>query len=108
MTKLLLLPVLLGLILCSAARAQSKEDAAIQKRHDEWCEAWNKHDAKLMAGFFVGDGDLINPFGRHAKGTAEIEKRGLNRVVLPVSKFFSEISMLVRAAMEAETRPPPR
>jgi carbamoyltransferase len=37
-----------------------------------------------------------------------IEKRWLNRVVLPVSKFFSEISALVRTTMEAETRPAPR
>jgi len=37
-----------------------------------------------------------------------IEKRWLNRVVLPVSKFFSEISTLVRTTMEAETRPAPR
>jgi len=51
-----------------------KEDVVIQKRHDEWSAAWNKHDPKLMAGFFVADGELINPFGRHAKGTAEIEK----------------------------------
>jgi uncharacterized protein (TIGR02246 family) len=27
-----------------------------------------------MASFWVADGDLINPFGRHAQGTAEIEK----------------------------------
>jgi hypothetical protein len=37
-----------------------------------------------------------------------IAKRPFNRVVLPVSKFFSEISTLVRTAMEAETRPAPR
>src|SRR6476646_2002559 len=74
MKKLLLLPVLFGLIALPAAGADEKEDAAIQKRHDEWCAAWNKHDPKLMAAFFVADGDLINPFGRHAKGTAEIEK----------------------------------
>lgn len=75
MKKLLLLSALFAFIAVPAARADhAKEDAAIQKRHDEWCAAWNKHDAKLMAGFFVADGDLINPFGRHAKGTAEIEK----------------------------------
>jgi uncharacterized protein (TIGR02246 family) len=50
------------------------EDAAIHHRHDEWCAAWNKHDPKLMASFFVADGDLINPFGRRARGAAEIEK----------------------------------
>jgi len=79
MSKRLLLPVLLALIALSPApfaRAQdsSDEDAAIRKRHDEWCEAWNKHDPKAMAAFWTADGDLINPFGRHAKGTAEIEK----------------------------------
>jgi uncharacterized protein (TIGR02246 family) len=75
MKKLLLLPVLFALIALPAARAdQKEEDAAIQKRHQEWTAAWNKHDPKLMATFFVADGELINPFGRHAKGTAEIEK----------------------------------
>jgi uncharacterized protein (TIGR02246 family) len=75
MTKRLLLPLLLALITISPARAQqSEEDAAIRKRHDEWCEAWNKHDPKAMAAMWVADGDVINPHGRHAKGTAEIEK----------------------------------
>jgi uncharacterized protein (TIGR02246 family) len=69
-----LLPVLLGLLASPTARADEKEDAVIHKRHDEWVAAWNKHDPKLMASFWVADGDLINPFGRHARGTAEIEK----------------------------------
>jgi len=72
---LLLLPVLLGFIALPAVRAGEKEeDAAIHRRHDEWAAAWGKHDPKLMAAFFVAGGDLINPFGRHARGTAEIEK----------------------------------
>jgi uncharacterized protein (TIGR02246 family) len=54
--------------------AISSEDAVIHQRHDEWTSAWNKHDPKVMAAFFVADADLINPFGRHAKGLAEIEK----------------------------------
>src|SRR5262245_15482823 len=75
MKKLLLLTVLFAFVSPPVAHAgQKKEDAAIQKRHDEWCAAWNKHDAKLMAGFFVEDGYVINPFGRHAKGPAEIQK----------------------------------
>jgi uncharacterized protein (TIGR02246 family) len=73
MKPLLLLSILLTMI--TTARAdQKEEDAAIQRRHDEWCAAWGKHDPKLMAAFFTADGDLINPFGRHARGTAEIEK----------------------------------
>jgi len=75
MKTLLLLPILLGLITLQITRADQKEDdAAIHRRHDEWAAAWNKHDPKLMAAFFVADGDLINPFGRHARGSAEIEK----------------------------------
>jgi uncharacterized protein (TIGR02246 family) len=75
MKKLLLLSVVFSLIAMPAARAsQAKDDAAIQKRLDEFSAAWNQHDAKLMAGCFAPDGDLINPFGRQAKGTEEIEK----------------------------------
>ena len=79
MTKRVLFPtfaVLFALIAVPLARAQdhAEDDAAIKKRHDEWCDAWNKHDPKAMAAFWTADGDLINPFGRHAKGTAEIEK----------------------------------
>jgi len=55
-------------------KPKNREDAAIHHRHDEWAAAWNKHVPKLMAAFFVADGDLINPFGRHARGTAAIEK----------------------------------
>ena len=51
-----------------------QEDSVIHHRHDEWIAAWNKHDPKLLAAFFVPDGDLVNPFGRRARGTAEIEK----------------------------------
>src|SRR5438874_448023 len=73
MKRFVLLPVLLGLL--TAARAdQKEEDAAIHKRHDEWTVAWDKHDPKLLASFWAEDGDLINPWGRHAKGPAEIEK----------------------------------
>lgn len=75
MKALLLLPVLLGLIALPAARADQKaEDAALRQRHDEWCATWAKHDPKLMAAFFVAEGDLIDPFGHHANGPAEIEK----------------------------------
>ena len=75
MKKLLLLPILIALVTPPAARAdQKEEDAAIHKRSDEWIAAWNQHDAKLLASFWVADGNLINPFGRHAQGAAAIEK----------------------------------
>jgi uncharacterized protein (TIGR02246 family) len=75
MKKLLSLPVLFALFVLPAASAGQKEDdAAIHQRSAEWDAAWNKHDAKLMAAFFVADGDLVNPFGRQAHGQAEVEK----------------------------------
>ena len=74
MKKLFLLTLLLALISPTTRAAENSEDAAIHKRHDEWCAAWNKHDPKLMASFFFPDGDLINPFDKHCHGTAEIEK----------------------------------
>jgi len=51
-----------------------QEDAVIRQRHDEWAASWNRHDPKLMAAFWTADGDLINPFGRHAHGTAQIQQ----------------------------------
>ena len=75
MKKLLLLTVLFALIAVPVARADQKaEDAAIHARNAEWIAAWNKHDAKLLASFWVADGDLINPMGREAKGRDAIEK----------------------------------
>jgi uncharacterized protein (TIGR02246 family) len=86
--KTLLLPALLLVLLANSSSFafQNPEDAAIQKRHDEWVAAWGKHDAKLMASLFVADADLINPFGRKAKGTAEIEKLFTEEHAGPMAK----------------------
>lgn len=43
-------------------------------RVQEFAAAWNRHDPKALAAFWAPDGDLINPFGRVAKGRAEVEK----------------------------------
>lgn len=75
MKKLLLCAVLLGLTALPAARADQKdEDAVIRKRHDEWVAAWDKHDPKIMASFWLENGDLIDPFGKHAQGREAVEK----------------------------------
>ncbi|MGZ4963429.1 MAG: SgcJ/EcaC family oxidoreductase [Limisphaerales bacterium] len=74
MKKLLLLLSVLLAVLPGARADQKSEDAAIRQRHDEWSAAWNKHDPKLMASFFLPDGDLINPFGKHARGRGAIEQ----------------------------------
>lgn len=75
MKRILAVSTLLVMAALSVAQADdAKEKQAIQKRHDEWIAAWNKHDPKLMASFWADNGDLIDPFGKHAKGPAEIEK----------------------------------
>jgi uncharacterized protein (TIGR02246 family) len=54
------------------------EDAAREKEvravGDAFVAAWNKDDSRAMAAGWAPDGDLINPFGRWAKGRAEVEK----------------------------------
>jgi uncharacterized protein (TIGR02246 family) len=53
---------------------QAEDEASIRKFGLEFAAAWNKHDPKAMAAYWAEDGDLINPFGRVAKGRAEVEK----------------------------------
>jgi uncharacterized protein (TIGR02246 family) len=60
--------------LAVAAPDTSGGEAQVRARCQEFAAAWNRHDAKALAGFWAPDGDLINPFGRMAKGRAELEK----------------------------------
>ena len=48
--------------------------ADIKARGDAFAAAWNKHDPKAMAALWAADGDLIYPFGKSAKGRADVEK----------------------------------
>jgi uncharacterized protein (TIGR02246 family) len=72
--------MLLGLLLVTAFSAtvraadHAADEAALRKSSDEFVASWNKNDYKALAAKFTVDGDLINPAGRQAKGTAEIEK----------------------------------
>ena len=50
------------------AAADDTDTAAIHARTQEFLAAWNRHDAKEMAAVWAPDGDLVNPFGRAAKG----------------------------------------
>jgi uncharacterized protein (TIGR02246 family) len=57
-----------------ARAAAGDQEAAIKARVAEFVTAWSHHDAKQMAMFWTEDGDLINPFGRVAKGRAEVQQ----------------------------------
>jgi uncharacterized protein (TIGR02246 family) len=67
-----------ALVVCGispAVWADAAADAkAISARGQEFVAAWNRDDAKGMAALWAPDGDLINPFGRVARGRAEVEK----------------------------------
>ena len=54
--------------------AVEPRESAIRATDVAFADAWNKHDATAMAATWAKDGDLINPFGRVAKGRAEVEK----------------------------------
>ncbi len=71
--KIFFLALLMSLLTFSTAMAAGDEEA-IQTRLDEFVAAWNNHDAKAIAAIWAPDGDLINPFGRVAKGRPEVEK----------------------------------
>jgi uncharacterized protein (TIGR02246 family) len=69
---------LLGLIaiavLATGAFAADTSTQAIEKRTAEFVAAWNRHDPKAMASVWAPEGDLLNPFGRWARGHEELVK----------------------------------
>lgn len=58
----------------SARGVDPVKEKEVRAASDAFAAAWNKDDAKAMAAGWAPDGDLINPFGRWAKGRAEVEK----------------------------------
>ncbi|HEX9148245.1 MAG TPA: hypothetical protein VF958_03705, partial [Thermoanaerobaculia bacterium] len=76
MRKVVLVALALGSMagLAVAASEKGGSEAQVRARSQEFAASWNRHDPKAMAGVWAADGDLINPFGRTAKGRNEIEK----------------------------------
>ena len=64
----------LSLLLTTAVYANPVVESEIKAFADQFANAWNRHDAKSMGAMWAPDGDLINPYGRIAKGPAEVEK----------------------------------
>ena len=55
-------------------KASPKPDEAVMKTMQDFFDAWNKHDVKSMTACWADDATLINPMGRMAHGSADIEK----------------------------------
>src|ERR1043166_3916446 len=66
-------PLLITLLAIAPAGARESEEA-IKDWSEQFVAAWNRDDAKALANLWTEDGDLINPFGRHANGRAQIEQ----------------------------------
>lgn len=65
-----------ALVVAAQAAAAGVESArsAVLAFEAEFAAAWNAHDAQRMASKWADDGDLINPFGRVARGRQDIER----------------------------------
>src|SRR5262249_45277578 len=55
-------------------KAQGKDAPGHGKRAQEFLAAFNRGDAKAVAGFFTPDGDYVDQVGRQTKGRAALEK----------------------------------
>jgi len=70
-----MLTILVAAVVIAPAIAAAQDDeAAIRKLSNDFFAAWGQHDANAMAATFAEDADIINPFGRVARGHAEIVK----------------------------------
>ncbi|HEY8666400.1 MAG TPA: SgcJ/EcaC family oxidoreductase [Tepidisphaeraceae bacterium] len=56
------------------APAQENDRRAIEQRIQDFAAAWNRHDPAQMALLWAEDGDLINPWGRVAKGRGQVQQ----------------------------------
>ena len=53
--------------------AKESSEAAIRATDVVFAAAWNHHDAAAMAATWAQDGDLVNPFGRAARGRVAVQ-----------------------------------
>ena len=67
---------LAALALSAPAFGQSQvaDDKDIRSIGTQVQDAWNKHDAKMLADLWLTDGDYVSSTGRTATGRAEVEK----------------------------------
>jgi len=69
------LSVFLGLASLSLAQSSSSSDEKdIRSIGTQIQDAWNKHEARMMADLWLTDGDYVSSTGRTATGRAEVER----------------------------------
>ncbi len=86
-----------AILISIVAVAKESNEQQIRNRADEFAAAWNKHDPQAMAAVWSAEGDLINPFGRKARGIADIVKLFQEEHTTAMkSSTFTVTSMSVR------------
>ncbi len=53
-------------------KSDRKSEEAVEEFFALFADAWKTNDATAVAGFFVEDGSLINPFGQRADGRTAV------------------------------------
>jgi uncharacterized protein (TIGR02246 family) len=56
------------------AQSPTADEKDIRAAATQLQEAWNIHDAKMLADLFLTDGDYVSSTGRTARGRPEVEK----------------------------------
>jgi uncharacterized protein (TIGR02246 family) len=69
-----LLPIVIAILASGVVIAKPTNEEQIRSRGEEFAAAWNKHDTVAMAMIWSVDGEVVNPYGRRAKGLTEIQK----------------------------------
>ena len=64
----------LALSIPALGQSQAADDKDIRSIGTQVQDAWNKHDAKMLADLWLTDGDYVSSTGRTATGRAEVEK----------------------------------
>jgi uncharacterized protein (TIGR02246 family) len=110
MRKLISLTPVLGVVvlLASSAWAEDKSnadaEAALKKRAEEFMAAFEKGDAKALAGFWTPDGDYMDQAGHALKGRQAIEQaferqfaaaKGAKMVIRPISLRFVNADLAI-------------
>lgn len=66
---------------------------AVERRVGQFVTAWNRHDPVQMASIWHDDGDLINPFGRFARGHSQVQELFRDEHAGPMKTCANQMSI---------------
>ncbi len=60
--------------LFAIAACGQENGTEIKQWSERFVAAWNRNDVDSLAALWAPEGDLINPFGRHARGRSQVQR----------------------------------